>query len=106
MCSGHYMCGQNPAVCGLTAWISVIYCSHVEFNHQIRDYARRFIQEKKFGTILLTGREKGSGKLYYGRPHLVYMQCSYAMLMNAEHKHVTALLTHKIDTGAVCTDSA
>ena len=25
------------------------------------------------------GREKSSGKLYYGKPHLVYMQCSYAM---------------------------
>ena len=55
-----------------------------------------------------TGREKGSGKLYYSKPHLVYMQCSYAMLLNAErkHVHVTAVLTYNIDTGAVCTDSA
>ena len=35
-------------------------------------YARRFVLGKKFGTILLTGRKKGPGKLYYGKPRLVY----------------------------------
>ena len=34
---------------------------------------------EKIGRIQLTGREiKGSGKLYYGKPCLVYMQCSCA----------------------------
>ena len=62
---------------------------------------------KKFGTILLTGRKKGPGKLYYGKPRLVYMQCSYAMLTNAERQHTTAAVqTYNITTGAVCTDSA
>ena len=86
MCSGHYICvhvcGQNPAVCGLTAWkspVSVIYCLHAEFNCLIRGYSRPFIQGKKFRSILLIGREKGSRKLYYHKPHLVYthaaMQC-------------------------------
>ena len=28
---------------------------------------------------LLTGRKKGPGKLYYGKPCLVYMQCNYAL---------------------------
>ena len=69
-------------------------------------YARQFIQGKKFGTILLTGREKGSGKLHYGKPHLVYMQYSHAMLMNAECQHATAMQTYNIATGTVCIDSA
>ena len=69
-------------------------------------YAMRFILGKKFGTILLTGLKKGSGKLYYGKPRLVYMHCSYAMLMNAERQHTTAAVqTYNIATGTVCTDS-
>ena len=32
----------------------------------------------------------GESITYYSKPHLVYMQCSYAMLMNAEHQHTTA----------------
>ena len=58
-----------------------------------------------FESILLIGREKGSGKLYYRKPHLVYMQCSYAMLINAERQHDTAVQTYNIATGTVCTDS-
>ena len=70
-------------------------------------YARWFILGKKFGTILLIGQEKGSEKLYYGKPHLVYMQCIYAMLTNAECQHTTAAVqTYNITTDAVCTDSA
>ena len=34
------------------------------------------------------------------------MQYSYAVLMNAERKHVTAALTYNIASGTVCTDSA
>ena len=59
--------------------------------------------DKKIETILLTEWEKGSGKLYYGKPHLVYMQCSYAMLTNAEHQHATTVQTYNITTGTVCT---
>ena len=62
----------------------------------------RFVLGKKFGTILLTGRKKG--KLYYGKPRLVYMQCSYAC--NANEHATTAVQTYNITTGAVCTDSA
>ena len=70
-------------------------------------YARQFILGKKFETILLTGWEKGPEKLYYGKPRLVYMQRSYAMLMNAERQHaIAAVQTYNITTGAVCTDSA
>ena len=50
---------------------------------------------QKFGSILFTGQEKGSGKLYYSKPHLVYMHCSYAMLTNAERQHATAVQTYK-----------
>ena len=39
------------------------------------------------------GLEKGSGKLYYAKPRLVYMQCSYAMLANAERQQATAVQT-------------
>ena len=111
ICSGYYICvhvcGQNPAVCGLTAWkspVSVIYCLHGKFNRWIRGYARWFIQGKKFRSILLIGREKAFGKLYYGKPHLVYMQCSYAILMNTEHQHDTAAQTYNIATSTVCTE--
>ena len=52
-------------------------------------------------------REKGFEKLYYGKPCLVYIQCSYAMLTNAERQHTTvAVQTYSIVTGTVCTDSA
>ena len=82
------------AVWGLTTGNSpgsVIYCSLVEFNGQKGAYyARRFVLGKKFGTILLTGQKKGPGNLYYGKPCLVYMQCSYALLMNVECQHTTA----------------
>ena len=67
---------------------------------------RRFVLGKKFGTILLTGWKKGSGKLYYGKSRLVYIQCSYAVLTNAEHQHTTAVQTYNIATGTVCTDSS
>ena len=75
---------KKQTVYGLTTWkspVSVIYCLLVEFNSQKGAYyASRFVQGKKFGTILLMGWEKGSGKLHYGKPRLVYMQCSYAGL--------------------------
>ena len=41
-------------------------------------YARWFFQKKKFGAIQLTGWGEGSGKLYYGKPCPVCMQCAYA----------------------------
>ena len=112
VCVCIYICGQKKrAVWGLTTRkspVNVIYCLLVEFNGQKRGYyARQFILGKKFETILLTGREKGPGKLYYGKPRLVYMQRSYAMLMNAERQHaIAAVQTYNITTGAVCTDSA
>ena len=66
-------------------------------------YARRFALGKKFGAILLTGRKKGSGKLYYGKPRLVYL---HACLQNANTQLCT-VQTYNITTGrAVCTDSA
>ena len=68
-------------------------------------YARRFVLGKKFGTILLMGQEKDSGKLYYGKPCLVYMLCSFA---NAERQHTTTYdcsADLNITTGTVCTDS-
>ena len=87
--------------------VSVIYCSLVVFNGQKRGLLGQVIRsDKKFGTILLTGWKKGPGKLYYGKPRFVYMQCSYAVLTNAEHQHTTAVQTYNITTGAVCTDSA
>ena len=65
--------------------------------------------EKKTGTILLMGWKKGLGKLYFGKPCLVYMQFNNAMLTNAERQHTTAVQTYNITnipTGTVCTDSA
>ena len=59
---------------------------------------------KKFGTILLMRWKKGSGKLYYSKPRLVYLLCN--ALKNAEHQHTTTVQTYNIATGAVCTDSA
>ena len=50
------------------------------------------------------GRKNGSGKLYYSKPHLVYMQCSYAMLMNTERQHDTAVQTYNIATSTVWTE--
>ena len=50
-----------------------------------------FFQEKKFTSILIKGQEKASGKLYYGKPCLVYMQCSYAMRANADCQCATAV---------------
>ena len=71
--------------------VSVIYCSLIENNHQKgAHYAKQFLQGKKFGSILLTEQKKGSKKLYYGKPCFIYMQCSYAMLVNPKCKHVTA----------------
>ena len=79
VCTYIYMWTKKRAVWGLTTRkspVNVIYCLLVEFNGQKRGYyARQFILGKKFETILLTGREKGPGKLYYGKPRLVYMQC-------------------------------
>ena len=78
------VCVFNLNVWGLAAWkspVSVIYCSLVELNGQKEAYyARQFVQEKKFGSILLTGWEKSSGKLYYRKlqPFL------HAVLANAE----------------------
>ena len=43
---------------------------------------------------------------HYGKPCLVYMHYSYAMLTNAEHQHATAVQIYNITTGTVCTDSA
>ena len=51
-------------------------------------YAWRFVLGKKFGTILITGRKKGPGKLYYGNTRLVYMQCSYTMLIRMQNTNI------------------
>ena len=81
------------AFCGFTTRKSsaiVIFCSLVEFNDQKGAYyARRFILRKKFGAILLTRQKKGPGKLYYGKPRLVY-RYAYVMITNAERQHTTA----------------
>ena len=64
--------GPKLAVWDFTTWespVSVIDCSPIAFNYQKRSLlhqAIEFIQEKKFGSIVLTGWEKGSWKLYYG----------------------------------------
>ena len=69
------ICGQKRDVWDFTIGkspVSVIYCSLVEFNGQKSGLLCQVIHSgKKFGTILLMGWENGSGKLYYGKPHLV-----------------------------------
>ena len=63
---------KKQAVWGLTTWkspVSVIYCSLINKNGA--HYARQFLQGKKLWSILLTERDKGSGKLYYGKPCFV-----------------------------------
>ena len=46
--------------------VGVIYCLLIEFMAKRGAYyTRQFVQGKKFGTILLTGREKGSEKLLW-----------------------------------------
>ena len=53
------------------------------------------------------GWEKGSGKLYYSKPRLVYVLCYamlvYTMLVNTECQHATAptaaVQTYNIGTG-------
>ena len=100
--------GQNWLFAwGLTAWkspVSLIYCTvHLSSITAKKGahYTRWFVQEKKFGSILLTEWKNGSGKLYYSNPCLIYMQCSYAILANAECQHVTAVQTYNIATGTV-----
>ena len=109
MCAYIIYVAKKLAVWGLTTWkppVSVIYCSLVKYNSQKgAHYARWFIQGKKFRSNLLTGREMGSVKLYYDKPCLVYMQCSYEMPANAEQQHATAVQTYNITTGTVCIDS-
>ena len=106
------VCGQKTGCLRSYTWkppVSVIYSSLVKYNSQKgAHYVRWFIQGKKFGSILLMGRKKGSGKLYYDKPcaRLVSMQCSYAMPANAERQHATAVQTYNITTGTVHTDSA
>ena len=46
--------------------------------------------------IIIAGWVKGSGKLYYNKPHLIYMQCRFAMLTSAERQHATAVQTYNI----------
>ena len=62
--------------------------------------------KKEIWNYSINGMEKGSGKLYYSKPHLVYIQHSYVLLKNAERQDTTAVQTYNIATGAVCTDSA
>ena len=64
--------------------VSVIYCLLFEFNSQKRGLPCQLICSGKVEAILLMRWEKGFEKLYYSKPCLVYMQCSYAMLTNAE----------------------
>ena len=75
---------KKRAVWGLTTRkfsISVIYCSLVEFNGQNGGLLCQAIHsEKEIWSHSINGTEKDPGKLYYGKPHLVYtctaiMQC-------------------------------
>ena len=72
------ICGQKLTVWGLTVWkssVGVIYCLLVLFNCW-NYYTGLFVQRKKFGSILLMGQERVSGKLYYSKPHpLMQLQC-------------------------------
>ena len=97
-----YICGyadKKLAVWGHTTGnfpVSVIYCSFVEFNGQKGAYyARRFVLGEKFGTILLARRrKKGSRKLYYGKPYLVYMQCIMQLYRMPTHNCSADLQYH------------
>ena len=104
-----YYVDQERTVWGFTtrkSLVSVIYYSLVEFNGQKRGLLCQAIRSGK-EIWLLMGRKRGPGKLYYGKPRLVYMQCSYATLTNTECQHITAAVqTYNITTGAVCSDSA
>ena len=63
--------------------VGVMYCLLVEFNCQQVIYcARHFVQEKKFGSILLTGQE------------MARLTCNCSPDL------------YNIATGTVCTDSA
>ena len=89
-----YVCKQISAVCPL--FLVMLLCQAIR-------------SEKEIWNNSIDGTKKGPGKLYYSKPRLVYMQCSYAMLhvMNAERQHTTAAVqTYNIATGTVCTDSA
>ena len=88
------ICDQKTAVWGFTASKSPISVSTVRSSSitakKGAHYTRRFVQGKKFRSILLMGWEKGSVKLYYSKPCLVY---SYTMLANTERQHATAVQT-------------
>ena len=77
-----YICGPKTGFWGLNTGkspASVIYCSLVVFNDQKKGLTTpgdSFWERNMEPTILLTGRKKGSGKLYYSKPHLVYIQCT------------------------------
>ena len=90
VCVCMYMWTKKRAVWGLTTRkspVSVIYCSLVKFNGQKRGLLCQAIRSGKgIWNHSINGMEKGSGKLYYGKPRLVYMHCSYA---NAERQHAT-----------------
>ena len=95
VCVCMYVCmyiyvDKKRTVWGLTTGkspVSVIYCSLVEFNGQKRGLLCQAIRPGN-GTILLTGRKKGPGKLYYGKPRLVYLLC------NAAQSVLTVLRAH------------
>ena len=80
------ICGQKRAVYGLTTGkspVSVMYCLLVEFYGQKGGLLHQAIHSgKEIWNHSINGIREGSGKLYYGKACLVYMQCNYAMLKN------------------------
>ena len=75
VCVCMYMWTKKRAVWGLTTRkspVSVIYCSLVKFNGQKRGLLCQAIRSGKgIWNHSINGTEKGSGKLYYGKPRLV-----------------------------------
>ena len=93
--------------CCLKSPVSVIYCLLVEFNYHIRSLTTTksllcqvLHSEKESQNHSINGKERRvpENNYNYGKPRLVYIQCSYAMLPNAEDQHATALQTYNIAT--------
>ena len=89
---------KKRAVWGLTTEkspVSVIYCLLAEFDGQKSGLLCQAIRSgKEIWNHSINGTEKGPGKLYYGKPRLVYLHCSYVMLTHAERQHATAVQTY------------
>ena len=121
MCICVYICGQKTGCWGLTTWkslVDVIYCLLVKFNRQKRSLLCQVIRPgKEIPEHSINGtRKRSSENCITVEPHLVYMQCSYAIACNAIYECITAWTptshcncsaqTNNIATGTVCTDNA